>query len=445
MTARGTIDKVAASPPPDGQGAEYGAHKWYLLGLLAMINLMGAVDRGVISVITEPLKVDFHLSDKQIGLLSGIAYSGTFALAVLPMGWLVDRVNRRALMSVTVTIWSVLTAACGASMNFAAMFVARMGVGASEAPVTPGSLSLIADAFPMRQRNTAIGLFLAGAGVGTLLQFLVGAWVVTHFGWRTVFLVAGGPGLLLAVLLYFTTREPARGIFDAERRDGHTARQKGPGTIDALRSILGNSVLCLAIPAITITTGVSYSLIMWTTSFLVRVHGMSISEGAVWTGLGFGLCMTVGSLLAGPVADRVSKGDPCKLALVPAAATLIAAVAGTVLTMADALPEMLAGMGVLGLMTGFYIGPGYAIVLSFAVPNERGITMATTKLFSNFLGISVITFMTGAISDAVGGADSIRPALLSNVAMLLVSTFCFVTIHRILGKRSKASGFVPVA
>ena len=401
-----------------------------------MIGLMGAVDRSIISVIIEPLKAEFHLTDKQIGLLTGLAYSGSFALAVLPMGWLVDRVNRRALLSVTVTIWSVLTAACGATTNFATMFAARMGVGASDAPMMPASLSLIADTFPSRQRNTAVGIFLAGAGVGVILQFLVGAWLIAHFGWRAVFLAAGGPGVLLAALLYFTTREPVRGAFDAEPSDPHVAAQNAPGVIEVLRSIIGNNALCFAIPAVTITMGVTYSLVIWTTSFLVRVHGMTISEAATWMAVGFGLCMTVGSLIAGPVADRFSQGDPRKLTLVPATATFVAAIAGTVLTMATALPVALTGLAVVGLMAGFYLGPGYTMILLLAAPNERGTTMATTKLISTLLGSGAITFMTGAISDAVGGADSIRPALWSNAALLLASTFCFVTVYRILGQRN---------
>jgi predicted MFS family arabinose efflux permease len=255
--------------------------------------------------------------------------------------------------------------------------------------------------------------------------------MVVHFGWRTVFLVAGGPGVLLAVLLYFTTREPVRGVFDAEHDRESATDQKAPSAIGALRSILGNRTLCLAILAVTITLGVSYSAIIWTTSFLVRVHGMSVGEATVWMGMGFGVCMTTGSLIAGPVADRVSNGDRRKLALVPAVATFIAAVAGAVLAMGSTLPLVLVGLGVFGFMTGVYVGPGYTIILSLAAPNERGTTMAITKLVTTLLGSSAITYLTGVISDAVGGADSIRPALLSNAAILLLATVCFMMIYRI--------------
>ena len=432
---------AAVASLPDEPATGRGAYKWYVLGILASINLISAVDRGVISVITEPLKAEFRLSDKQVGLLSGTAFSVTFALAVMPLGWLVDRVNRRRLLSFSVTIWSVLTAICGASASFITLFIARMGVGAAEAPTAPASLSLIADTFPLKLRNTAVSLFLAGAGFGAMLQFLIGAWLLAHFGWRTVFLVAGGPGILLGSLLYFTTREPERGAFEALGSEAKESAKHAPKTIDALRSILGNPALCFAIPAIMIATGVFYSLVMWTTSFLVRVHGMSVSAAAVWTGMGFGLCLTIGSLLAGPVADRFSRGDQRKLALIPAAATFVAAIAGMVLTMSNVLPIALGGLAVLGFMAGFYLGPGYSIVLSLSVPNERGTTMALTKLITTLVGGSAITFITGAISDAVGGHDSIRPALLFNAALLLLSTFCFLMIRYVLGPQNKGRSF----
>src|SRR5579859_2390540 len=95
-----------------------GAYQWYVLGVLVLIYIMGTVDRAVLSVIAEPLKLQFHLSDKQVGMLTGTAYSVTYALAVLPMGWLIDRLDRRALLSISVAIWSVLTAACAMSSSF---------------------------------------------------------------------------------------------------------------------------------------------------------------------------------------------------------------------------------------------------------------------------------------------------------------------------------------
>lgn len=438
MTVNQGVAAPASSMAEDLTAAR-ATNKWYLLAVITIISLMGTIDRGVISVIAEPLKADFLLSDKQIGLLSGLAYSVTFAVSILPMGWLIDRVNRRYLLSTTVLMWSGLTALCAASTSFTAMFIARMGVGAAEAPVAPASMSLIADTFPPNQRNTAVSIFLAGAGIGVLLQFVVGGWLLAHYGWQTVFLVAGGPGIILAALLFFTTREPTRGAFDVAPAGADAGTQKSRGTFVVLRHLLSNRAICFAIPAITVTTGVYFSIVTWTTSFLVRLHGLSISEGAILTGMGFGICMTIGSLIAGPIADRFSQGDPRKLALVPATATMIAAAAGALLSMAGTLPVALTGLAVVGLMAGFSLGPGYALILSLANPNERGTTMAGTKLITELLGGSVIAFATGAISDAVGGASSIRPALFCTAMMLLLATLGFLMVRRTLEGREDSS------
>ena len=429
---------TAAAPamlgPSDREAAGSGVYKWYMLGLLVLVYIMGTVDRAVLSVIAEPLKLQFHLSDKQLGLLTGTAYSVTYALAVLPMGWLIDRVDRRALLSITVAIWSVLTAACAMSSSFIMLVAARMGVGAAEAPVMPASLSLIADVIPKRQRNTAVSIYVSGGAVGQILIFILGGWLLMHFDWRRVFLVAGGPAALLAVLFYVTTREPKRGALDADLGAASAKIPIDPPrhVMKVIRDILGNTALCLAILGYTLVTGVGYSVTVWITSFLVRVHGMTVGQGAIWAGVGFGLCMTVGSLLAGPLADRLSDGDQRRVAIIPAVTTLLGAAAGTVMSLANGWVLAIAGLSVFALMAGFFISTATSLVLSLAAPSERGITMATNRLVSILFGSGLIPVMTGAISDAIGGAGSIRPALLFTTALLPLCTFCYATIYRIL-------------
>ena len=434
---------TAAAPamlgPGDREAAGSGAYKWYMLGVLVLIYIMGTVDRAVLSVIAEPLKLQFHLSDKQLGLLTGMAYSLTYALAVLPMGWLIDRVDRRALLSVTVAIWSLLTAACAMSSSFITLVAARMGVGAAEAPVMPASLSLIADVIPKKQRNTAVSIYVSGAAVGQILIFIIGGWLLMHFEWRTVFLVAGGPAASLAALLYFTTREPERGALDTDLGAMSAAAKKDPprNMTRLIRDILGNTALCFAILAYTLVTGVGYSVTVWMTSFLVRVHGMTVGQAAIWAGIGFGVCMTVGSLLAGPLADRLSNGDQRRVAIIPAVTTVLGAAAGAVMSLANTSVVSVVGLSVFALMAGFFIATGTSLVLSLAAPNERGITMATNRLVSILLGTGLIPVMTGAISDAIGGAGSIRPALLFTTALLPLCTFCYAMIYRILRRDGK--------
>jgi MFS family permease len=402
---------------------------WYMLGLLTLIYAMGTIDRAVISVVAEPLKHDFGLDDKQIGLLGGMAYSVTYALAVLPAGWLTDRGERRTLLSVATAIWSVFTVFGAVSSSFALLVLARMGVGAAEAPATPGSLSVIADIFPKERRNTAISIYHAAAAAGQIVIFVIGGWLLMHFGWRTVFLVAGGPGLLLAALLRFTTKEPVRGAFDGAAPESR--RNIGRRSFkDMIRSIWGNAALAYAILGITIGSGVAYSVTVWSTSLLVRVHHMTVGQGAIWTGVGFGICMTVGTLLAGPIADRFSRGDTRRLALIPGAATAFAIAAGIMMLLAGSLPLALVGLSVLAFMAGFFVSMGYSLTLLLADPHERGTTMAATRLISTLFGSGLIPFVTGALSDAIGGAGSIRLALLLTVLLLVFSLGCYARIYR---------------
>ena len=409
------------------------AYKWYFLSLLVLTYLLSTVDRMVISVVAEPLKTAFHLSDKQIGLLN-IAFSLPAGLAVLPMGWLADRVARRSLLSAAVAIWSVLTSMGAFSSNFITLLVARMGVGVGEAPLGPTALSMIADTFPIKQRNTAVGIYISGTNLGEIVLFFFGGWLLIHFDWRAVFLVAGGPGLVLAALLFFTTREPKRGA--SESRGYQAQAPVAPLSIKgALLGIFGNTALCFAILAQTLSSGVSYSFIMWTTSFLVRMHGLSVGHGAIWTGVGFGICSTIGALLVGPFADRFSKGDQCKVVLITIVSAFLASIGGVIMVLGGTLALSLAGLAVLATMTGCFVSTGYSLILTLAAPGIRGTTIGLAKVFFMIVGDGPIPWIVGAVSDAIGGAGSIRPALLCSLSLMLVAVALYMWIYTILTRQ----------
>ena len=403
------------------------SYKWYVLLLLVLIYIFGAVDRGVVAVITEPLKNEFDLSDSEIGILGGLAYSVPFALFVLPMGWLVDRVNRRVLLSATVTVWSMCTAVSAFAGNYYHLIAARMGVGVAEAPASPASLSLLADTFPVSLRSTAVGIYYAGAAVGQFLIFVVGGWILLTHSWREVFLVAGIPGLILAALLFFTTREPERGAMDRASGKAEIVKSNSDKTsiTSSLRDIFLDHPLRNALLANTFSTGVQYSLMVWLTSFLVRLHDLSVTQAALWVGVGIGVSQSLGSLLIGPIADRYTAGDPSKLARIPAIATFVTVFAGVLMALAPSLSWAVTGMVLVGLMAGFFVATGYSLILSLADPDVRGTTLATGKLISILVGGGLIPFLTGFVSDLVGGSDSLRPAILATVSLHLLASFLF--------------------
>ncbi|MDG2459455.1 MAG: MFS transporter [Luminiphilus sp.] len=431
------------TPDQIGQATERGAYKWYVLILLVLIYIFGAVDRGVIAVVAESLREAFDLTDSQIGALGGLAYSLPYALFVLPMGWAVDRFNRTTLLSATVTIWSCCTALCAFAGSFTSLFAARVLIGASEAPASPASLSIIADTFPRTRRSTAVGIYYSGAAVGQLFIFLLGGWLLLHVGWREVFLVAGIPGLFLAGLLFFTTREPVRGAFDLDASDApaisgtETAKRS---TRETVTEIFTTASLRNALLANTFATGVQYSLMVWLVSFLVRIHGLSISEAAIWVGAGVGVSQSIGSLLVGPFADRFSAGDVSRLAIIPTVGTGLALVAGVILVLSTHFYVLVASLILVGLFAGFFVASGYSLILSLAAPDTRGTTMASAKLLSVLFGGGLIPLMTGAISDFVGGEESLRPAVLATVMLYALATFFFARSRSACLENESASG-----
>lgn len=176
-------------------------HSWYTLGLLTLIYLCHAVDRSVISIVLEPLKQEFGISDSQVGILTGLAYATLYALAGIPIGYLIDRRNRRNLLAVLVAVWSACTVACGFAQNYWHLLTARLTVGAAEAGGAPTALSIISDLFPPDRRSTAISIFWVSTALGTAVSFAIGGLVAAEYGWRAAFFVAGLPGLLLVILL----------------------------------------------------------------------------------------------------------------------------------------------------------------------------------------------------------------------------------------------------
>jgi MFS family permease len=416
---------------PEERAVRSNVYRWYAVGILAVIFLVGTVDRLALSVVIEPLKAEFLLSDTDIGLLS-MAYSVAFSLVILPSGWLVDRMERRMLLSVAVAVWSFLTAACAFGSNFLLLALVRMGVGAAEGPAHPASMSLIADMVPKRRRTTAVSIYVVGSGVGETIVFIAGGWILMHFDWRGVFLLAGVPGLVMAALLRFTTREPKRGAFDeaAQREQAKPATAK-EGFREICHGILGNAALCYALIAVVLATGVFYSTAVWGTSFLVRSYGLTVSEASIWTGIAIGPSMIIGSLLVGPFADRFSKGDMRRLSLIPMIATLLGLVGGLTMTLAGTLPLALAGFSFLSLMTGFFYTAGESLVLSLSPPRLRGTTIAVSELLPTFIGNGPIPLITGAMSDAIGGPGSIRSALLCTMMILVLAVLSYMRVYQV--------------
>ena len=244
-------------PIPPGPWDHYPpARRWGLLAILFLVSTSNYIDRQVMSVLIEPIKAEFQVSDTAMGLLTGFAFAATYALLGIPVARWADRGDRRQVITLSLAVWSVATMACGFAGSFATLALARVGVGVGEAGALPPAQSLIADYFPPAQRTRALAIFMASATLGYLIALSGGAKLAAFHGWRTTLIVLGAPGLLLCALTAFGLAEPRRGR--ASREVAHSEPLKA-----TLRALLAKRSYVGIVLAMTFYYLVAYGALTW--------------------------------------------------------------------------------------------------------------------------------------------------------------------------------------
>ena len=197
-----------AAPVFEGYGTK--PYRAYALGVLVVVYTFNFVDRSLVGVTLEPLKQAFGVDDAALGLLGGPAFAILYTLLGVPIARFAERHNRITIITIGAAVWSVMTAACGFAGTFTQLVAARIGVGIGEAACVPPSHSVIGDYFPSQRRASAIAIFALGIPIGTMIAAFGGGWLVSHYGWRGAFWALGAPGLIAAIILRLTVREPPR-------------------------------------------------------------------------------------------------------------------------------------------------------------------------------------------------------------------------------------------
>lgn len=418
---------------PEPKGAPEGAverswaplsYRVYFLGLLVVSYMINFTDRQLLSILLEPIKRDLALADWQLGVLGGVAFALFYVTLGVPVAKLSDRFARVNILAGAMALWSLATAACGLAGNFIQLLLIRIGVAVGESAGTPPSYSMISDLFDPRRRATAIGIYVAGPPLGTALGLAIGGWLSQGIGWRTTFVVVGLPGLLLALLMKLTLREPPRGHTEA-RADTTVA----PSAL-AVARLLGSrlSFLCLAIGS-GVAAFAGYAMNLWLPSFLIRSHGLTTAQAGGWLamiqiGAGIG-----GGVLGGFVADKLAVRDKRWLALVPAVAMAIAAPAGYVAFTARSPGLALVGTAV--TLLGYYSWAGgvYTAVQAMVGLRMRAVAVAMLLFIINLIGMGFGPPIIGAMSDvlrATAGDQSLRLSLLITAPIFLVSAILYV-------------------
>jgi MFS family permease len=179
-----------------------------------VVYIFNFVDRSILAILLEDIKLEFSLSDTQLGFLSGIAFALFYTIMGIPIARWADRGSRKTIISIAVFTWSLMTALTGFAQNFGMLLAARIGVGIGEAGCTPPAHSMISDYFPLSRRATMLSVYSLGIPIGAGIGYLAGGWLAQWFDWRTAFIVVGLPGVLLALIVQWTLKEPTRGAYD---------------------------------------------------------------------------------------------------------------------------------------------------------------------------------------------------------------------------------------
>jgi len=405
-------------------------NRLYSLVLLMMIYCCHSIDRSVLAILIEPIKHEFHASDTAMGFIP-LAYSGAFIVAMLPVGLLIDRMNRVRLLAALVGAWSLLTAMAGFAQNITLLILARMSIGAAEAGGQPTSLSLISDIFPQDKRSSALGVFYLATGLGGVVTFWIGGMVAAAYGWRATFFVAGVPGALLVVLMLATLREPRRGKFDAPA--GLRRPASPPKLSEVMRAIFSAPAILHAMLGVLFGTAVLGGATHWMPAFLMRTHALDLKSAGAIVAVGNGLFLALGTIVAGVLTDRFAKGRAHRLAIAAAAIMIAGAVSGLIFTLTGSLKIAVALYFVFGLLGTAWLPAGYSFLLGQAAAPMRGSVMAVCQMMAA-LGSGFGPFLIGKVSDQSGGA--IGPAIACGVSFGFWSA-----LHWFFAARAARQGF----
>ena len=367
---------------------------WFLL-LLVLIYASSFVDRIIVAVVGQAVKIDMSLSDFQVGLLGGLAFSVFYSVLGLPIARLADKFNRVVLISISIVAWSAMTALCGTAAAWQLMLY-RLGVGVGEAGSTPTSHSLIADEFGPRRRASALAIYALGPPIGVLAGAFGGGWLVQHLGWRPVFYVVGLPGLVFGLLAWLTLREPQRGGADGAAASTNAS---APPLSEVFKLLTSSRAFVQMLLGTVIGAFGQYGINLFIPMYFIRVYNMSFAQAGLIFGLVLGVGGIIGNTLGGVSADWASAKDRRWYARIPALGTGLGFPLLALAFLAGQWQVSVALLFIGTILLNTWNGPTFAVVQSIVEPRMRATASAIVFLLMNLIGQGLGTPVVGFLSD----------------------------------------------
>lgn len=407
--------------------------------ILTAVGTVNFVDRQILSVLAEPIRQELHLSDTQLGLLTGLSFALFYGAVGVPAAMLADRTNRVRLVAAACMTWSLFTGACAFATSFWHLAFARFGVGVGEAGGTAPSLSILADYYPPHQRPAVIGLFTVNGPLGVFVGASFGGWAAGQFGWRGAFITVAIIGALAAIILALVVREPVRGGLDPAPT--RPKPDKIPTLGETVRLFLSRPTLCLLLLASGMAAFVSNGMLSWIPAYLMRVQQMPLSEVARWFGPVAGICFGIGIWGGGALVNWAGKRTVKAYAYVPGVAVLLCAPSLAMALMASSWQASLALMVVPMICCTSFVAPALALVQNFSPVASRATATALLMLAFNIVGLGGGPLAVGMLSDALAAAqmaDPLRTALLALCPIAGLTALVYLALSRVVTRDAEA-------
>lgn len=413
---------MATKRPVNADEVSTLGQRWYVLFIMMLVYTISIADRYVLSTLLGPISAELKLSDSGAASL-GIPLALFYVTMGIPLSWLCDRTNRTRLLAASVAVWSAMTALTGFTKGYVDLLLARIGVGVGEAGGTPACNSIIADYFPADRRSMAMTIFALGAPIGAWLGSDIAGLVSIHHGWRASFFVLGIPGIILALIILVTIKEPQRGRLDA------VSSEKSPKVMETLKFLWSQKSAVHGMLGAGLSAFWGWGLMWFTPLFLQRTYGMDESEAGRLLGEIYLVGGIGASLITAWIVARPNYADPRKIARLLAVVTAIATIPSfwAYWTHDLAIAKLMWWIFIPAIY--FYIGPAMALCQNLATPSMRAMTIAISLLIANVLNLIVAPGLVGALSDYFAGPDGADAASLRIAQLILAPSGLWAAWH----------------
>jgi MFS family permease len=370
------------------------AYRSWFLFVMTLVSASVVGERYMMAVMVGPIKAELHLSDFQIGMAKDLAIAIVYIVAVIPLARMADRWSKRKIVALAASVWSVAVLLCGLAKSFPMLVMGRAMIGLGEGGFTPPSQSWIADKFPMKQRATALAIFLLGASLGNFTGPAVGGWLTQTYGWREAMMFASIPGFLLVPVVWFTLRDVPSGL-----ADGHTKEQVAVRPfVETVKEILRIKTVPLLIGAAALNTLLTLGLVSWAPAFMERTHGMAARDAGLQMGGALFLGSVIGHSVGGPLADFLGRRDLRWYIWLMVFSGLAATTIGYILLTGPA-EWVFPLFGLNMLVGGLSAAPLMAVIAGIAPAHSRSVAVAMLMVAINVVGLGCGPLFVGWLSD----------------------------------------------